>query len=42
MWTGATLAKEQSLANVGFLRMRIEFIELAFQKEKLMNLDYIP
>ena len=32
MWTGATLAKEESLANVGFLRMRIEFIELAFSK----------
>ena len=32
MWTGATQAKEESLANVGFLRMRIEFIELAFSK----------
>lgn len=32
MWTGATQAKEESLANVGFLRMRIEFIEFAFSK----------
>ena len=32
MWTGATQAKEESLANVGFLRLRIEFIELAFSK----------
>lgn len=30
MWTGATEAKEENLNNVGFLRLRIEFIELAF------------
>lgn len=30
MWTGATQAQEEALSNVGFLRMRIEFIELAF------------
>ena len=30
MWTGATQAQEESLRNVGFLRLRIEFIELAF------------
>ena len=32
MWTGATQAKKESLANVEVLRMRIEFIELAFFK----------
>lgn len=35
MWSGATQAKESQLNNIGFLRMRIEFIELAFSSDEV-------
>ncbi|MBC8464363.1 MAG: tRNA (guanosine(46)-N7)-methyltransferase TrmB [Bacteroidetes bacterium] len=35
MWTGATEAKEEGLANVGFLRLSIEFIEMAFAESEV-------
>ena len=35
IWAGATESKNANLSNIGFLRTRIEFIELAFSKNEV-------
>ncbi len=42
MWRGAKTATERGMANVGFLRTRIEFINSLFAEGRSPNLDHLP